>query len=358
MSPALRRCCILSRMRGVSQRSALALAATLGLAAAAPVAHAGPSGPAVDPAAARATLASIRPDPGLQAFLDHTLDGLLTRDAALRRSALRVAVLDLGDPSAPRLAQRGGDAPIYPASVIKFVYLMAAYALQDEGRLAVDAGLDAEIEAMIRVSSNVATQRVFARITGTEPGPALAPADYAAYREKRLGVQRWLAGLGVEGLHCVNPTYDGGGDIFGRDEQFLRDRTIEGGLASEDREFPNRNAMTANGTVQLLALLATDRALTPASSESVRRRMERDPRGQPHLAARIAGGAARRPGLTVYAKSGTWGPIYADAGIVRDAQGRSFAIAVFTEARPPYRGTAIADLTQAAAARLLGAGAP
>ena len=81
--------------------------------------------------------------------------------------------------------------------------------------------------------------------------------------------------------------------------------------------------MTAVGTVKLLALLATDRALSPADSETVRRRMRRDPIEQPHLAARIAGGAARLPGLEVYAKSGTWGPIYADAGIVRDAVGRA-----------------------------------
>ena len=49
--------------------------------------------------------------------------------------------------------------------------------------------------------------------------------------------------------------------------------------------------------------------------------MRRDPQEQPHLAARIAGGAARLPGLQVYAKSGTWGPIYADAGIVRERVG-------------------------------------
>ena len=81
--------------------------------------------------------------------------------------------------------------------------------------------------------------------------------------------------------------------------------------------------------------------------------MKRDPVEQPHLLNRIAGGAARLPDLQVYAKSGTWGPIYADAGIVRDASGRQFAIAVFTEASPPYRGDFIADLTESTARLLL-----
>ena len=82
--------------------------------------------------------------------------------------------------------------------------------------------------------------------------------------------------------------------------------------------------------------------------------MRRDPKEQPHLAARIAGGAARVGGLEVYAKSGTWGPIYADAGIVRHVEsGRQMVIVVFTEANPAYRGEFIADLTELSARRLL-----
>src|SRR4029453_14703485 len=102
----------------------------------------------------------------------------------------------------------------------------------------------------------------------------------------------------------------------------------------------------------LLALLATDRAPTPEDSATVRRRMKRDPKQQPHLAHRIAGGAARIPGLEVYAKSGTWGPDYADAGIVRHPAGPEFVLVVFTEAEPAYRGEFIAQLTFRAAQRL------
>jgi hypothetical protein len=83
--------------------------------------------------------------------------------------------------------------------------------------------------------------------------------------------------------------------------------------------------------------------------------MRRSPTEQPHLAHRIAGGATRLPGLEVYAKSGTWGPIYADAGIVRDvASGRQIVVVVYTEARPAYRGDFIAELTARTARRLLG----
>jgi hypothetical protein len=110
--------------------------------------------------------------------------------------------------------------------------------------------------------------------------------------------------------------------------------------------------MTAIGTAKLLALLATDRVLSKEDSATVRRRMKRDPKQQPHLARRIAGGAARIPGLEVYAKSGTWGPDYADAGIVHAPDGHQFVLVVFTEAQPAYRGELIAQLTYRAANEL------
>ena len=296
-------------------------------------------------------LASIRPSPELQEFLDHTIDASLARDPRLRTAKVRVALLDLAHGEPPRLAAYHGEAPIYPASVVKFVYLMAAYRWQEQGKLRIEGEFDEQLSEMIRQSSNQATRKVFARLTDTEPGPELSPDAYRDFRERRLVVKRWLASLGIDDLHCVNPTYDGNGDLFGRDAQFIRDPSVAGGLGGT---APNRQAMTAIGTAKLLALLATDRALTPEDSAVVRRRMRRDPKEQRHLVARIAGGAARVGGLEVYAKSGTWGPIYADAGIVRQVEsGRQMVIVVFTEAAPAYHGDFIADLTERSAEHLL-----
>jgi beta-lactamase class A len=299
----------------------------------------------VDAAAARQFLERVRPSPDLQHFLDGAVAAIGAADPKFLASSPRIAVLDLAGRE-PSIAAGRGDQKVYPASVVKFVYLMAAYAWQERGLLAIDAAFNRELSAMIRESSNQDTRKVFARLTGTEPGPELPEVEYAAFRERRLAVKRWLVGLGIEDLHAVNPTYDGNGDLFGRDAQFLRDRSVAGGLPAASGEFVNRQAMTASGTVRLLALLATDRALTPGDSAVVRRRMLRDVRTQPHLVHRIAGGVAGLPGIEVYAKSGTWGPIYADAGIVRDSVGRQFALAVFTDAAPPYRGDAIARLAR------------
>jgi beta-lactamase class A len=320
----------------------------LGLLLGAAPAHAAERGPA-----AREYLGRIQPSAELQSFLDAFVQARLARDPALARSDVRVAVLDLTQPDEPRLAHHHGEVPIYPASVVKFVYLLAAYAFQEAGRLQFDPALEQSITEMIRVSSNHATQQVFARVTGTQPGPELGPEAYAEYRERKLAVERWLQGLGIMDLHTVNPTYDGGGDISGREDQFLSDASVPGALPGHGSSFKNRTGMTAIGTAKLLALLATDRALSPENSATARQRMKRDSRQQRHLAARIAGGAERVGGLEVYAKSGTWGPIYADAGIVHHPSGRELVVAVFTEGRPPYRGDFIADLTEAVVRKLL-----
>ncbi len=330
-------------------RIAILVAVLLGPPVAAPKADgAGADGPG-----ALAYLETIRPSSELQSFVNATIEELLASDASLRKQKLRVALIDIPVDGPPRRADWHGDSPVYPASVIKFVYLMAAYEWRDRGLLTIDEELDRELRAMIVVSSNAATQRVLRRLTDTTEGPRLSPDEYAAFRERRLRVKQWLHQLGVDDLHAVHPTYDGDGDIYGRDQQFLEDGTVPGSLPYAGGHFRNRLAMTANATAELLALLATDRAHAPATAAEVRERMRRDVRKQGYLAKRIAGGTDLRADLEVFSKTGTWGPIFADAGIVRHSSGRQLAIAAFVEGEPAYRGSFIAQFTRAAVAHLL-----
>ena len=306
-------------------------------------------------AAARAYLATVQPDAELQELLDATVKKLLTRDSRARKATtVGIALIDLQPGQAPRLAHWNGNTPIYPASVVKFVYLIAAYAWEEQGILSIDGPLDRQLTAMIYKSSNTATQKVFRKLTETEAGPALPPDDYAKFRERRLRVERWLDSLGVTGIHSIHPTYNGGGDLYGRDIQLLQDSSVTGGISNESGNYKNRQAMTAVGTAKLLALLASDLGLDPEDAAEVRQRMKRDPRKQRYLYNRIAGGAVQTTGVEVYSKTGTWGPIYADAGIIRGPSGRQLALAVFIDSKPAYRGRFIAELAKACTAALLG----
>lgn len=289
----------------------------------------------------------------MQASLNAAIEALIEADPGLESQTVRVAVVDLPPGKAPLLAHWNGDSPVYPASVVKFVYLMAAFAWRDEGLLEIDPAFDRQLRAMAHSSSNRATQVVLARLTGTEPGPRLGPAAYAEFSERRHSVKRWLERLGITDLHTVHPTYDGEGDLHGRDVQFLQDRNIEGALPNQTGAFRNRQAMTANGTARLLALLATDRALAPETSAEVRERMRRDAGKQPYLAKRLAGGVGSRSDLEVFSKTGTWGPIFADAGIIRHASGHQMAVVVFVAGKPAYRGFFIAKIARHAIDALL-----
>ena len=291
-------------------------------------------------------LESIRVSDQLQNEMTAAVEEFRAKDAALRRQTIRATVIDLPVGTAPRLAHWNGESPVYPASVPKFVYLMAAYAWRDAGRLEIDPAFDRQLQAMVYRSSNRATQEVVRKLTATQPGPRLDAEDYEGFAWRRHAVKRWLQGLGVRDLHLVHPTYDGGGDLYGRDLQFLEDKGVEGSLPGQKGPYFNRQAMTSDGTARLLALLATDRAFAPKTSAEVRERMRRDTRAQPYLVHRIAGGADGREGYEVFSKTGTWGPIFADAGIVRHRSGRQLVVAVFLEGKPAYRGSFIARLTR------------
>lgn len=305
--------------------------------------------------AARDYLATVQSDAELQEFLDATVKKLLARDSRARKATtVGIALIDLQPGQAPRLAHWNGNTPIYPASVVKFVYLIAAYAWEEQGILNIDGPLDRQLTAMIYNSSNTATQKVFRTLTETKAGPALPPNDYAKFRERRLRVERWLESLGVTGIHSIHPTYNGGGDLYGRDIQLLQDGSVTGGISNASGNYKNRQAMTAVGTAKLLALLASDLGLDPEDAAEVRQRMKRDPRKQRYLYNRIAGGAVQTTGVEVYSKTGTWGPIYADAGIIRGPSGRQLALAVFIDSKPAYRGRFIAELSRACTAALLG----
>jgi beta-lactamase class A len=303
--------------------------------------------------AAREWISSTEDSATLQRFLDKTIKAILKNDARARKAKIGVAVLDLPQDAPPQLAHWGGDELIYPASVVKFVYLMAAYGWQERGNLVIDNDLDRQLTAMIYNSSNTATQKVFHRITETSAGPKLPPEEYSIFRQRRLAVEYWLQDMGIFGVHSIHPTYNGGGDLYGRDLQLLKDGSVKGGISNASGNYVNRQAMTAAGTVKLLALLATDRALNPENSAIVRKRMKRDPNKQPYQWRRIAGGAVRTKGVEVYSKTGTWGPIYADAGIIRGPDGRQFTLAVYIDSTPAYRGSFISNLSEKLTEHLL-----
>ena len=85
--------------------------------------------------------------PRLQTIVDGAVRSALDQFAAQKLEADQVAVtlVDLRDREKTVQASVRGDAPIYPASVVKLFYLVAAHRWMEDGRLADTAELRLEL---------------------------------------------------------------------------------------------------------------------------------------------------------------------------------------------------------------------
>ncbi len=300
------------------------------------------------------TLASIRPSPSCRRFSTRLVAALGGRgpDAAAGRRAHRAARPE------PRRCAAAGAAPRghadLPGQRRQVRLPDGRLRLAGAGQAAASTReLDDLLTQMIHESSNQATQEVFARLTGTTPGPALRARGLR--RVPRSPARRGaLAATRSASRICTASTRPTTATATSSVATSSSSPTAVGGLPAPRRtSSPNRNAMTAVGTAKLLALLATDRALSPRDSATVRRRMRRDPTEQPHLAAphrRRRGPSARPRGLREERHVG------AD---LRRRRHRAQPFGTAVRARrvhrgaPPYRGDFIADLTEHLAAAML-----
>jgi len=109
---------------------------------------------------------------------------------ALRPEQLAVTVIDLRDPAQPVAADFRGEAPYYPASVIKLFFLAYTHRQLEDGRLADTAELRRGLRDMIVESANDATGYVVDVISGTTSGPELAEPELAEWSRRRGAVAR------------------------------------------------------------------------------------------------------------------------------------------------------------------------
>ena len=161
----------------------------------------------------------------------------LAVDPALRHADVRVALLDLSHDGPPRLAQRHGEMPIYPASVVKFVYLMAAYAWQEQGQRRIDAELDDAAHAHDpREQQPGDAARCSRGSPEPSPGPELAPRAYAEFRgaaadRRRAGCARSASPTCTASTRPTTAT----AICTAATSSSSRDRSVAGGLPSPRR---------------------------------------------------------------------------------------------------------------------------
>jgi len=130
---------------------------------------------------------------------------------------------------------------IYPASVVKLVYGLAAYYWIKKGRLLLTNEIIDAVSKMLSFSSNNATSFLIDLLTGTTSGPCIEGESWENWKYQRSLINDWLYDLDWEeliGINCCQKTWDDG--PFGREKEFY-------GYKNK-----NRNAMTTDSAARVL----------------------------------------------------------------------------------------------------------
>jgi beta-lactamase class A len=211
-----------------------------------------------------------------------------------------------------------GDERIYPASVIKMFYLVAAHRWLEDGKLKDTEELRRALRDMIVDSYNEATGYVVDVLTGTTSGPELLPTAFDAWFEQRDAVNRYFRSLGYQNINVNRKTWCEG--PYGREKQLANQPPPD-----------NRNWLTTDATARLFTEIVTTRAVTPERSRQMLELHQRNPfDAEAGVQAREYTGAVLPPGAKLWSKAGWTSEVRHDAAYVELPTGERFVLVIFT----------------------------
>jgi Beta-lactamase enzyme family len=227
----------------------------------------------------------------------------------------------------PRGASYRGVELVYPASVVKLFYLVAAHEWLEQGMVPPAAELDRALRDMIVDSSNDATSLVMDVLSGTTSGPDLPPGPFETWVYQRNIVNRFFQSLQWPELATVNlnqKTWCDG--PYGRERAFV------------EEHYENRNKLTTNAVARLIHSMAGGVAVSAARSQAMLMLMQRD-LTQERLPSeeedQVTGfiGAGLPSHATLYSKAGFTSQVRHDSAYVEIPGHHPFTLVVFTEGR-------------------------
>ena len=237
-------------------------------------------------------------DPDLQAALETTLQRLaLTDDVA--REKLCVALVDITNIHAPRVAEVNGDHMMYAASLPKIGILLGAFVQIERGRLPLTQTNIDSMTRMIRVSSNADATRML-NLVGKE-------------RVNRI--------LQSDRFRLYDPDVNGG--------LWVGKEYASGAAFQRDPLHHLSHGATAMQTARFYYLLEAGELVSPKLTKMMKTMLS-----EPGIKHKFVKGLDGIPGLRIYRKSGTWQHWHADSAMV-EAQGRKYILVGLAD---DYRG--------------------
>ncbi len=235
----------------------------------------------------------------------------------LKAEQLAVTVVDLKDTNKLARASYRGDLRIYPASVVKMFYMLAAHQWMEEGKLQDTEELRRAMKDMIVESGNEPTHYIVDLLTDTTSGPELSNEELEKWQEKRNAVNRYLVAQGYQNINVNRKPWGDG--PYGRETQSIK------------VSAPNhRNWLTTDATARLMAEISMGKAVTPKRSAEMRELLSRDPKSKTDRQAAFTG-VALPEGAKLWSKAGWTSQTRHDACYVELPDGRKFVLVVFTE---------------------------
>jgi len=242
-------------------------------------------------------------------------------DKKLEESELSITLIDLRDSKRPVTASFHGNERIYPASVVKLFYLVAAHRWLEDKKIEPTPELTRALRDMIVDSSNEATQYVLDVLTHTTGGYELPPKEMEEWQYQRNAVNRYFASLGYTNINVNQKTFCE--DAYGRER------------VSRGPNGENRNKLTTDATARLMMEIVTGKAANATRTAAMMELLKRDyagqstdPDNQGHGFTGIA--LQGREGFRLWSKAGWTSTTRHDVAYVEMPDGAKFVLATFT----------------------------
>jgi len=261
--------------------------------------------------------------PSLQDLVDRAARTTLERfaDKKLQQEQLSITVIDLRDPKHPQTASFRGNERIYPASVVKLFYLVAAHRWLEDKKIEQTPELTRALRDMIVDSSNEATQYVLDVLTHTTGGYELPPKEMEEWQYQRDAVNRYFSSLGYTNINVNQKTFCE--DAYGRER------------VSRGPNGENRNKLTTDATARLMMEIVTGKAANPVRTAQMMALLKReytgqssDPDDQGHGFTGIA--LQGREVVRLWSKAGWTSTTRHDVAYIEMPDGAKFVLATFT----------------------------
>ena len=242
-------------------------------------------------------------------------------DKKLNENQISVTLINLRDPAKPVTASFRGNERIYPASVVKLFYLVAAQHLLEKKEIEESAELSRALRDMIVDSSNEATQYVVDVVTHTTSGYELPTKEMEEWQYKRNAVNRYFSSLGYTNINTNQKTFCE--DAYGRER------------VSRGPKGENRNKLTTDATARLLMEVVTGKAATASRTALMMDLLKRDyvtkSTDNDNQGVGFTGMALKGiDGAKLWSKAGWTSTTRHDAAYIELLNGQKFVLVTFT----------------------------